>query len=1017
MKFILNFYVYILTIIKRWTDNDNQFRFLILIIHFKMNQELQSEFRRCLELLSPSSPDDAKFAALMLIPRFLQQDNEKGVILVFEAMDFKFLERLMRTENLTENNLPDYTLKSIAVHILSCFCVIEDLTKKKQLHARIPTLSMLLSPNKNEELTQEILKIFLKLVSVKQGLTHIVDSKTISHILQCIKNSTNVETRDIGLQVIHHTTMGVITSMSTDHNFSDQKIIQDYLFIMLSELSDIFRKNQDKLKFDVLEFFVQMFSYITDKLIQDMLQNDISRTNVWVQNIRYGLKDILKSKIGNENRDKALILIMQLSYHFGAIWLFTSNLTSNILTTSTTSTQNSNTEKEKIKEEFKFAALVVQLACIEIKLMLDELSDQLENNKNYEPIERHEIILPACYTILEKSIEYLTKVEYMLDFKKKGEFVDLVGVKLDPELLLRLKSTMIETFRIIMDHLLDIKNFTGSIESNSTLTDKAIASIRILSVWLAEEGSLEKEVITVIPFLLDFCRSSLNSQYTGVNLIKMLTPAFLNLTSQDKPLEMFCSHGGPEMIIDYFIKIWDHSKITNDIKDEIVDDLLGPLQVLLNIVVLKREDFITKYKVELMKVIIIGRKISEILVSKLKSTGYSSQGNQIILLANTLLLCLLIISGASPSSDLFEKDIVMSFINVATTFYEDQNCLSQNEIDVQVNELNLLGKQVLGSISSLETRDIGLQVIHHTTMGVITSMSTDHNFSDQKIIQDYLFIMLSELSDIFRKNQDKLKFDVLEFFVQMFSYITDKLIQDMLQNDISRTNVWVQNIRYGLKDILKSKIGNENRDKALILIMQLSYHFGAIWLFTSNLTSNILTTSTTSTQNSNTEKEKIKEEFKFAALVVQLACIEIKLMLDELSDQLENNKNYEPIERHEIILPACYTILEKSIEYLTKVEYMLDFKKKGEFVDLVGVKLDPELLLRLKSTMIETFRIIMDHLLDIKNFTGSIESNSTLTDKAIASIRILSVWLAEKGSLEKEVITVIPFLFDFVVPV
>ncbi|CAG8595997.1 6767_t:CDS:10 [Diversispora eburnea] len=578
----------------------------------------QSEFRRCLDLLSPSSPDDAKFAALMLIPRFLQQDNEKDVILVFEAMDFKFLERLMRTENLTEDNLPDYTLKVIAVHILSCFCVIEDLMKKKQLHA----------------------------LSVKQGLTRIVDSKTISHILQCVKNSTNVETRDISLQVIHHTTMGVITSIPTDRNFSDQKIIRDYLFIILSELSDIFRKNQDKFKFDLLELFVQMFSYITDKSIQDMFQNDISRTNVWVQNIRYGLKDILKSKI--------------------AILSFWSNL-------------NSNTEIEKVNEEFKFAALVVQLACIEIKLMLDELSDQLENNKNYESVKRHEVILPACYTILEKTIEYLTKVEYMLDSKKKDELVDLIGVKLDPELLLRLKS---------------------SIESSSTLTDKATASIRILSVWLAEEGSLEKEVVTVIPFLLDFCRSSLNSQYAGVDLIKMLTPAFLNLTSQDKPLETFYFEGGPEMIINYFIKIWEHSKITNDIKDETVDDLLGPLQVLLNIVVLKREDFITKYKVELMKIIIIGRKISEILVLKLRSTGYSLQGNQIILLANTLLLCLLIISGDPSSSDLVEKDIIMSFINVATTFYEDQNNLSQNEIDVQVNELNLLGKQVLSSISS-----------------------------------------------------------------------------------------------------------------------------------------------------------------------------------------------------------------------------------------------------------------------------------------------------------------------------
>lgn len=45
--------------------------------------------------------------------------------------------------------------------------------------------------SKNEELTQEILRIFLKLASVKQGLIRIVDSKTISNILRCAQNSTN----------------------------------------------------------------------------------------------------------------------------------------------------------------------------------------------------------------------------------------------------------------------------------------------------------------------------------------------------------------------------------------------------------------------------------------------------------------------------------------------------------------------------------------------------------------------------------------------------------------------------------------------------------------------------------------------------------------------------------------------------------------------------------------------------------------------------------------------------------
>jgi hypothetical protein len=58
--------------------------------------ELQNEIIQCLNLLSPESSDDAKFVALMLLPRLLQHD-QKTVKLVFEAMDFNFLERLMRT--------------------------------------------------------------------------------------------------------------------------------------------------------------------------------------------------------------------------------------------------------------------------------------------------------------------------------------------------------------------------------------------------------------------------------------------------------------------------------------------------------------------------------------------------------------------------------------------------------------------------------------------------------------------------------------------------------------------------------------------------------------------------------------------------------------------------------------------------------------------------------------------------------------------------------------------------------
>ena len=126
---------------------------------------------------------------------------------------------------------------------------------------------------------------------------------------------------------------------------------------------------------------------------------------------------------------------MLLLHHIDAMWLSFPTGISEI----------SEISEKKANDEFKFAILVIQLACVEIRLMLDELAEQHEK----QPDRRHEIILPACYTILEKSIEYLSQT---------GETsIGLVEINLDPELLLRLKGTMNETFCFIIEYLMDIK--------------------------------------------------------------------------------------------------------------------------------------------------------------------------------------------------------------------------------------------------------------------------------------------------------------------------------------------------------------------------------------------------------------------------------------------------------------------------------------------------------------------------------------------------------------------------------
>ena len=88
--------------------------------------------------------------------------------------------------------------------------------------------------------------------------------------------------------------------------------------------------------------------------------------------------------------------------------------------------------------------------------MLDGLAEQQRNKAdNHDP--RLEKMLPACYTILETSIEYLAKIGQSLEEEAESNEDASLSLPIDPELLLKLKNILTETFRAIMDYLVDVK--------------------------------------------------------------------------------------------------------------------------------------------------------------------------------------------------------------------------------------------------------------------------------------------------------------------------------------------------------------------------------------------------------------------------------------------------------------------------------------------------------------------------------------------------------------------------------
>lgn len=62
-----------------------------------------AEIDRCLSMIVPSASDESKFVGMLILPKLLEQDNIENIEHVFKGMNFKFIERLLRTSKLSIN--------------------------------------------------------------------------------------------------------------------------------------------------------------------------------------------------------------------------------------------------------------------------------------------------------------------------------------------------------------------------------------------------------------------------------------------------------------------------------------------------------------------------------------------------------------------------------------------------------------------------------------------------------------------------------------------------------------------------------------------------------------------------------------------------------------------------------------------------------------------------------------------------------------------------------------------------
>ncbi|XP_065713223.1 neurochondrin [Patagioenas fasciata] len=463
--------------------------------------------KRCLGVLRDARNDSEQFAALLLVTKAVRagEVDTKTRRQIFDAIGFTFPNRLLVSRQ-PPAGCPPHTFRALGLTLLACFCTDPELAGHSQILNKIPTFNdILVSPCEPDctSMIDDAYQCLSAVMATARGPRELVTKGTVCALCQAYVKSGYGSDRALTLL------LGLLA-------IAEAKCWQrdaPHLLAVLSKLSDDFLKAEDMTKFELCEVLPR-FVPLSPPLTQDPQGREC------LHRLYKGLADILGSKLSQSQRDPALKLAACLVQACGSEWIPAGSAGS------------------------KFLALLVNLACVEVRLTLEE-PDPVEAEGKKE-------VVTACYVLIEMGIqECLREEKPLLEDMQK----------------IQLMRIMEEAFGAVIFYLRQVKQ--------EKLEDPFIfASVRILGAWMAEETSaLKQEICEILPFLVHYAKKLFQEGSPAVSLpqpelvstegsdlprdaLRFLLPGFCHLTAEDRPRDILIAAGAPALLCDYFLHQW-----------------------------------------------------------------------------------------------------------------------------------------------------------------------------------------------------------------------------------------------------------------------------------------------------------------------------------------------------------------------------------------------------------------------------------------------------------------------------
>ncbi|KAJ2079300.1 hypothetical protein H4R24_003877 [Coemansia sp. RSA 988] len=447
---------------------------------------------KCAQLLSRKSTDDEKFAGLLLVPRIVDTHDGESLSYLFEAMDPRFLARLLRanpsllTYDITSGEPEPVELLqlNIALHIMDVFVSHNNIASDCRILCHIPQLCEL-ARAEAVEVSAGAARVLYKLFDKDAAAGEILNSP--DSLLALLDFAATGGDRQPLVNLL-----GFILSRCSQfiHLHDSDDVHMRGWVTFVTKAASILRTSQDKLKFDYLLMMVETLDPLTTKDAVDA--NLLSSCWPLVRDISAGCVEILRQKSeATQYSDSALALYA----HLARLW------PDFVFSGIAISTSNETVEAVEKTE----AALALRLMCVEGQAAIDSMMIYPpEHSDKQSQCDADQVRVKRGWKLTfcaETAAVWLDWTTSWLDSQSGMEGVDEATIY-------ALMGEMQKFAASTVDFLIDWCERVGTDQMLDHASGLVVSTVHFLAQWLATDPNLHKAAIPILSMCLDWITNS-----------------------------------------------------------------------------------------------------------------------------------------------------------------------------------------------------------------------------------------------------------------------------------------------------------------------------------------------------------------------------------------------------------------------------------------------------------------------------------------------------------------------------